>query len=215
MKFTKVAAGAARTPVMVAMLSLPGPIGRKIVQGAGAASRSKYALTASSEAIAKEASKALAPQAKNVITVAQKAAPTAAKAATTATKASADKLQLKRQLTQAAKAATKASAKAKIAATAAAASATKAATTAATKAEAPAPTPGRAAFCCGLSRPLLRVSRPPLVSLVRGVGARKLLPFLAASAFTSEESPKRGKKGNYINDKTGFSTGVRNHVVLG
>jgi len=188
LKFTKVAADAVRTPVMVAMLSLPGPVGRKIVQGAGAASRSKWALTASSEEAAKQASKALAPQIKTVVTATQKAAPTAAKkVAETATKAAPTAAK------KVAETATKASAKAKIAATAAAASATKAATTAPATTEPPPPTTAEAPAPTTAEAPA-PTSKPKK----KPKGKSRLLPLLALDSPGEEEEESSKGRGRAL-----------------
>jgi len=132
LKLVEVAAGAARTPLMVAMLSLPGPAARNVVTGAAAAPKAKYALVASSKEIAEKAAKEIAPQAKTLVTAAKETA-----------KSPATKIAAKTAATKTAETATKEAAKrstATTAATAATAAATAKPAPAPTKAEAPAPT---------------------------------------------------------------------------
>ena len=73
LKVVEVAADAARTPVMVAMMSLPGPAAKNVISGAGRSalgpSPTKYALVASSKEMAEKAAKELTPTADKLINV--------------------------------------------------------------------------------------------------------------------------------------------------
>ena len=73
LKIVEVAADKARTPLMVAMMSIPGPAAKNVIAGAGRSglgpSPTKYALVASSKEVAEKAAKELTPTADKLINV--------------------------------------------------------------------------------------------------------------------------------------------------